>query len=81
MNIIRFTPTQLNHLRALREAASAAAPDWASIHRRAASMQRSLLPGGARACEALAGQEWAVSYLLGVLDRSAVALARVRRSA
>jgi len=81
MNMIRFTPTQLTQLAELRADAGAAAPDWAELHRRATSMQRRLLPGGERVCEAVEGQEWAVSRLLEVLDRCAATLRPMRRSA
>ncbi|MGC6488990.1 MAG: hypothetical protein ACON4Z_15180 [Planctomycetota bacterium] len=81
MNMIRFTPTQLGHLTDLCDATDGHAPDWRSIYRRAASLERRLQAADEGCVRPLAGQEWALSSLRAVLRRCAAALRPVRKLA
>ena len=81
MNMIRFTPTQLGHLTDLCDATDGHAPDWRSIYRRAAALERRLESEDADRVRPLAGQEWALSSLRVVLRSCAAALRPARRLA
>ena len=75
MFMIRFTPSQLGDLSDLCRATAGSAPNWRAIHRRAATLERTLHADDARP---LAGQQWALDSLRSVLARSATALRAVR---
>lgn len=75
MFMIRFTPSQLGDLSDLCRATAGSAPNWRAIHRRAATLQRTLHADDARP---LAGQRWALDSLHCVLEQSAKALRAAR---
>lgn len=75
MFMIRFTPSQLGDLSDLCRATAGSAPNWRAIHRRAATLQRTLHADDARP---LAGQRWALDSLQCVLEQSAKALRAAR---